>query len=185
MKWQNSLLWTACYAFFKICNLTCFQPAYDCLSVFSHNVSPCFLHCCLSQLSLSIFKLPLYKMCNMETFKIYRTNVKTLFCSLPHLWCTCFITWDQAINWFQFFYCCTITHWYTDFFSYCNFHNMRDMPGFHSASHIYHKLSCKTRTAPSSHWINSFWENQFPNQQIFYGKVGLYLYKQQTNISFQ
>ena len=36
----------------------------------------------------------------------------------------------------QFFYCRIITHRYTDFQSYLDFREVRDVPGFRSAGHI-------------------------------------------------
>ena len=39
-----------------------------------------------------------------------------------------------------FFYCRIITHQYTDFWSYLDFHKVRDVPGFRSAGHICYKL---------------------------------------------
>ena len=34
-------------------------------------------------------------------------------------------------------HCCTIKHRYTNFWSYLDFHKMRDVPGFRSVGHIY------------------------------------------------
>ena len=44
---------------------------------------------------------------------------------------------NQATDHFNFFHYHTIKHWYTNVWSYLNFHKMRDVPGFHSAGHIY------------------------------------------------
>ena len=55
---ERIAIWTAWYTFIKECNFTSFQSVYGCLSVYRHNVSPHFHHCCLLQLSLPTFKLP-------------------------------------------------------------------------------------------------------------------------------
>ena len=75
-----------------------------------------------------------------EDIKIYRSNTKPLLFSescVPH---PLRISLGNKQPIASIFFCRTITHWYTDFRCYLDFHKMRDVQGFCLACHIFANL---------------------------------------------
>ena len=130
MKYVHVLLWTACMRFSKneILPLSV-RKRLDTMQ------APAFITAvfpnCLCRLPSSFFirtRVNLRDMIVYSDIKIYCSNVKTL-CFLEKLSSASTTHFalqlgNQATDRFYFFFCCTITHWYTDFRSYLDFHKM-------------------------------------------------------------
>ena len=120
------------------------------LSMHRHNVSPAFTTAvfpnCPCRLSSCFFfartRVHLRNTIVYGNIKIYRSNVKNIVFSQKVVfricYSFCYVAWEPSNRSLPFFFCRTFTHWYTDFWSYLDFHKMHDVPGFSlSRSHIH------------------------------------------------
>ena len=106
-------------------------------SIYRHNVTPCFLHCCLYKIRTFVDFQTAFIQENMETLKFTVATEKQSILSKSCVW-----VWDaipliscESSN-VQFF---SLLHNYTliyQFPAYHDFHEMLGLPGFCSASHI-------------------------------------------------
>ena len=107
-----------------------------------------------------------------EDIKIYHSNTKTLLfleSCVPHP-LRISLGNKQPIT--SIFSCRTITHWYTDFRSYLDFHKMHDVQGFCLACHIF----CKLTVREVQMEVYEMWQVLLPGD-VFRGWVLYLVYK--------